>query len=63
MTLEKINNYFMRNPQLRVLFIFDKMNIIFTGVDECQKYHDCLQVVTEQVISIDLDNGEAVNYA
>ena len=33
MTQEKIYNYFDRNPQLHVLFIFDKMNIIFTELD------------------------------
>ena len=33
MTQEKIYNYFERNPQLHVLFIFDKMNIIFTELD------------------------------
>ena len=33
MVQERIYNYFERNPQLRVLFIFDTMNIIFTELE------------------------------
>ncbi len=33
MVQEKIYNYFERNPQLHVLFIFDKMNINFTELE------------------------------
>ena len=32
-------------------------------LDECREYHERLQVVAEQAISIDLDDGVAVNYA
>ena len=31
MTQERIYSYFQRNPQLHVLFIFDKANIIMNG--------------------------------
>ena len=33
MVQERIYNYFERNPQLHVLFIFDKMNIIGTELE------------------------------
>ena len=33
MVQEKIYNYFERNPQLHVLFIFDKLNFIFTELE------------------------------
>lgn len=32
-------------------------------LDECRKYHERLQVVAEQAISFDLDDGVVVNYA
>lgn len=32
-------------------------------LDECREYHERLQVVAEQAISFDLDDGVAVNYA
>jgi hypothetical protein len=32
-------------------------------LDECREYHDRLQVVAEQAISFDLDDGVVVNYA
>lgn len=32
-------------------------------LEECQEYHDRLQVVAEQAIAFDLDNGVVVNYA
>lgn len=32
-------------------------------LDECREYHERLQVVAEQAISIDLDDGVVVNYA
>ena len=35
MVQKRIYNYFERNPQLHVLFIFDRMNIIMTELDEC----------------------------
>ena len=34
MVQERIYNYFERNPQLHVLFIFDKMNINFTELED-----------------------------
>ena len=34
MVKDRIYNYFERNPQLHVLFIFDKMNIIQTELDD-----------------------------
>ena len=33
MVPERIYNYFERNPQLHVLFIFDRMNIIQTELE------------------------------
>lgn len=32
-------------------------------LDECQEYHERLQVVAEQAIAIDLDDGVTANYA
>ena len=32
-------------------------------LEECQEYHDRLQVVAEQAIAFDLDDGVVVNYA
>ena len=34
MIIDRIYNYFERNPQLHVLFIFDQMNIIFTELQD-----------------------------
>jgi hypothetical protein len=31
-------------------------------LDECREYHDRLQVIAEQAISFDLDDGVVVNY-
>lgn len=45
MTQEKIYNYFKRNPQLHVLFIFDKMNIIFTELDGIEWHDDYIYKV------------------
>ena len=36
MVQERIFSYFERNPQLHVLFIFDKMNINFTELEEVE---------------------------
>ena len=36
MTQERIYNYFQRNPQLHILFIFDKANIIMNDLADCQ---------------------------
>ena len=36
MVQEKIYNYFERNPQLHVLFIFDKLNFIFTELETAE---------------------------
>ena len=36
MVQERIYNYFERNPQLHVLFIFDKMNIISTELEDAE---------------------------
>ena len=33
------------------------------ALDECQEYHDRLQLVAEQAIAFDLDDGVVVNYA
>lgn len=33
------------------------------NLEECQEYHDRLQVVAEQAIAFDLDDGVVVNYA
>ena len=35
MTQERIYNYFQRNPQLHMLFIFDKANIIMNDLADC----------------------------
>ena len=32
-------------------------------LEECQEYHERLQVVAEQAIAFDLDDGVVVNYA
>ena len=34
MVQERIYNYFERNPQLHVLFIFDRMNINYTELEQ-----------------------------
>lgn len=33
------------------------------ALDECREYHECLQVVAEQAIAFDLDDGVVFNYA
>jgi hypothetical protein len=33
------------------------------ALDECREYHERLQVVAEQAIAFDLDDGVVVNYA
>ncbi len=40
MVQDRIYNYFDRNPQLHVLFIFDKMNIIQNELDELKQWND-----------------------
>lgn len=40
MVQDRIYNYFERNPQLHVLFIFDKMNIIQTELEEASGWAD-----------------------
>ncbi len=35
MTQERIYNYFERNPQLHVLFIFDRLNVIMNDLQDC----------------------------
>ena len=40
MVQDRIYNYFERNPQLHVLFIFDKMNIIQTELDDVTDWGD-----------------------
>ena len=40
MVQDRIYNYFERNPQLHVLFIFDKMNIIQTELEEATEWAD-----------------------
>lgn len=40
MVQQRIYNYFERNPQLHVLFIFDRMNIIQTELEEATEWAD-----------------------
>ncbi len=40
MVQDRIYNYFERNPQLHVLFIFDRMNIIQNELDEQEQWKD-----------------------
>ena len=40
MVQDRIYNYFERNPQLHVLFIFDRMNIIQNELDEMKEWND-----------------------
>ena len=40
-----------------------KLQNLQKTLDECQEYHERLQVVAEQAISFDLDDGVVVNYA
>lgn len=40
MVQDRIYNYFERNPQLHVLFIFDRMNIIQNELDELKQWND-----------------------
>ena len=40
MVQDRIYNYFERNPQLHVLFIFDRMNIIQNELDEMKQWKD-----------------------
>ena len=40
MVQDRIYNYFERNPQLHVLFIFDRMSIIQNELDEMKEWND-----------------------
>ena len=40
-----------------------KLTNLRKALDECQEYHERLQVVAEQAIDFDLDDGVIVNYA
>lgn len=40
-----------------------KLQNLQKALDECREYHERLQVVAEQAIAFDLDDGVAVNYA
>ena len=40
MVQDRIYNYFERNPQLHVLFIFDRMNIIQNELDDMKEWND-----------------------
>lgn len=40
MVQDRIYNYFERNPQLHVLFIFDRMSIIQNELDEMEQWND-----------------------
>lgn len=40
-----------------------KLTNLRKALDECQEYHERLQVVAEQAIGFDLDDGVIVNYA
>jgi type IIS restriction enzyme len=40
-----------------------KLDTLNKQLEECREYHDCLAVVAEQAIPLDLDDGVVVNYA
>ena len=40
-----------------------KWDSIRKQIDECREYHDHLQVVADEQIAFDLDDGVVVNYA
>ncbi len=40
-----------------------KLTNLRKSLDECQEYHEFLQVIAEQAIDFDLDDGVIVNYA
>ena len=40
-----------------------RLQILQKDLEECREYHERLQVVAEQAISFDLDDGVVVNYA
>lgn len=40
-----------------------QLQTLLKQLDECREYHERLQVVAEQAISFDLDDGVVVNYA
>lgn len=40
-----------------------QLQVLQKQLDECREYHERLQVVAEQAISFDLDDGVVVNYA
>jgi hypothetical protein len=40
-----------------------KLQNLQKALDECREYHERLQVVAEQAIAFDLDDGVVVNYA
>ena len=40
-----------------------KLDSLKKALDECREYHDRLQVVAEQAIAFDLDDGVVANYA
>lgn len=45
MVQDRIYSYFERNPQLHVLFIFDRMNIIFTELDDAPAWKEDYEYV------------------
>jgi hypothetical protein len=40
-----------------------KLQNLQKALEECREYHERLQVVAEQAIAFDLDDGVVVNYA
>lgn len=40
-----------------------KLDTLNKQLDECYEYHNCLAIVAEQAIPLDLDEGVVVNYA
>ena len=51
------NEAMLTTPQRRNLENLRKQ------LDECREYHDCLHVVADQQIGLDLDDGVVVNHA
>lgn len=59
---EEINKLEMRRAELSTKETKQLQNLQ-KQLDECREYHERLQVVAEQAISFDLDDGVVVNYA
>ena len=59
---EEINKLNMRRAELDTKES-KRLATLQKQLEECREYHDRLQVVAEQAIGFDLDDGVAVNYA